>query len=89
MDITKVRSEFPILHRKTYLNSCSLGALSHRATAHLESFQERWRELGASAWYGPWWDPIDCVERVMGLPLLAREEKEAILGENAVRLLGI
>jgi predicted TIM-barrel fold metal-dependent hydrolase len=37
----------------------------------------------------PWWDPIDCVERVMGLPLLAREEKEAILGENAVRLLGI
>lgn len=59
MDITKVRSEFPILHRKTYLNSCSLGALSHRATAHLESFQELWRELGASAWYGPWWDTIE------------------------------
>ena len=36
----------------------------------------------------PWWDPIDCAERIMSLPLLAREEKEAILGENAVRLLG-
>ena len=59
MDITKVRSEFPILHRKTYLNSCSLGALSHRATAYLEDFQELWRELGASAWYGPWWETIE------------------------------
>ena len=37
----------------------------------------------------PWWDPIDCVERVMDLPFLAQEEKEAILGETAVRLLGI
>ncbi len=37
----------------------------------------------------PWWDPVDCVQRVMDLPLLSREEKEAILGQNAVRLLGI
>lgn len=59
MDIEKIRSEFPILHRKTYLNSCSLGALSHRATAYLEDFQELWRELGASAWYGPWWETIE------------------------------
>ena len=59
MDITKVRSEFPILHRKTYLNSCSLGALSHRASTYLEEFQELWRELGASAWYGPWWETIE------------------------------
>ena len=54
MDITKLRAEFPILERKVYLNSCSLGALSHRAAAYLETFQELWHELGASAWYGPW-----------------------------------
>ena len=59
MDIEKIRSEFPILDRKIYLNSCSLGALSHRATAYLDDFQELWRELGASAWYGPWWETIE------------------------------
>jgi predicted TIM-barrel fold metal-dependent hydrolase len=35
----------------------------------------------------PWYDLDRTVERVMALPLLAREEKEAILGANAARLL--
>ena len=59
MDVTSVRAEFPILQRKIYLNSCSLGALSLRAMAYLESFQELWHELGASAWYGPWWEKLE------------------------------
>ena len=59
MDVTSVRAEFPILQRKIYLNSCSLGALSLRAVAYLESFQELWHELGASAWYGPWWEKLE------------------------------
>ena len=37
----------------------------------------------------PWWDPSQCVERIMGLPLLSAEEKEAILGASAVRILGL
>ena len=37
----------------------------------------------------PWWDPIDCAERIAGLPVLSAEEKEGILGANAERLLGI
>lgn len=37
----------------------------------------------------PWYDLDRTVERVMDLPLLAREEKEAILGANALRLLGL
>ena len=56
-------------------------------------FAQLVRDVGAdSVMLGtdfPWWDPIDCVERVMDHPLLAQEEKKAILGENAVRLLGI
>ena len=59
MDVTSVQAEFPILQRKIYLNSCSLGALSLRAMAYLESFQELWHELGASAWYGPWWEKLE------------------------------
>lgn len=54
MDLDRIRAEFPILERKTYLNSCSLGALSHRATGYLDEFQERWHDMGASAWYGHW-----------------------------------
>jgi uncharacterized protein len=37
----------------------------------------------------PWYDLDRTVERVMELPLLAREEKEAILGANAARLLSL
>jgi kynureninase len=48
------RKEFPILQRKTYLNSCSLGALSTRSMAGMARFQELWNEYGASAWYKMW-----------------------------------
>ena len=33
------RVEFPILKTHTYLNSCSLGALSHRAEMYLDEFR--------------------------------------------------
>ena len=35
----------------------------------------------------PWYDLDHTVERVMDLPLLSREEKEGMLGANAVRIL--
>jgi kynureninase len=54
MDWTRWRDEFPILERATYLNSCSLGALSNRSTRHLARFQEDWHTHGASAWYETW-----------------------------------
>jgi selenocysteine lyase/cysteine desulfurase len=53
-DFDAIRSEFPILERKTYMNSCSLGALSKRSEAYLHDFTERWHEMGASAWYRHW-----------------------------------
>ena len=37
----------------------------------------------------PWYDLDDTSERVMELPLLSKEEKESILGANAVRLLSL
>jgi kynureninase len=54
MDWTRWRDEFPILERATYLNSCSLGALSHRAERRLDGFQQEWHTHGASAWYETW-----------------------------------
>ena len=54
MDLNAIRAEFPILSRKTYLNSCSLGALSRRAEARVQQFHEDWHSHGASAWYETW-----------------------------------
>jgi selenocysteine lyase/cysteine desulfurase len=48
------RKEFPILQTRTYLNSCSLGALSRRSMGYLGEYQALWNTLGASAWYELW-----------------------------------
>lgn len=58
-DLDRVRAEFPILGRKTYLNSCSLGALSKRSEAYLADFTRLWHEMGASAWYEHWLGRIE------------------------------
>jgi kynureninase len=57
-ELVAYRSEFPILQRKTYLNSCSLGALSHRSMQGLAQFMEMWNEWGAHAWYEIWMGEI-------------------------------
>jgi len=54
VNVTRWRAEFPILSRRTYLNSCSLGALSHRALARVSEFHEEWHTWGAAAWYEQW-----------------------------------
>jgi len=62
------REEFPILSRKTYLNSCSLGALSRRAEARISQFHDDWHHHGASAWYETWVGRIEELRgRVAGM----------------------
>ncbi len=58
-DLAAIRAEFPILSRKTYLNSCSLGALSRRSEVYLDEFRARWHDMGASAWYEHWLGRIE------------------------------
>jgi len=48
-ELVEYRLEFPILQRKTYMNSCSLGALSLRSMRGLETFMEMWNAWGAHA----------------------------------------
>src|SRR5579864_2915158 len=69
-ELVAYRSEFPILQRKTYLNSCSLGALSNRSMQGLEQFMEMWNEWGAHAWYEIW----------MGEIAKAREKFASLIG---------
>ncbi|TVP42854.1 MAG: hypothetical protein EA350_14740, partial [Gemmatimonadales bacterium] len=60
-ELARIREEFPILHTHTYLNSCSLGALSHRAEARLGEFTALWHTMGASAWYEHWMGRLDAL----------------------------
>src|SRR5579883_3037573 len=53
-ELLAYRAEFPILQNKTYLNSCSLGALSDRSMRGLEEFMQIWNAWGAHAWYDIW-----------------------------------
>jgi selenocysteine lyase/cysteine desulfurase len=58
LDLLAYRVDYPILARKVYLNSCSLGALSTRVMDGMTRFQEYWNEHGAQAWYRIWMDEI-------------------------------
>ena len=53
-ELAAYRTEFPIFQKKTYLNTCSLGALSQRVIAGVNEFLGLWELYGASAWYEMW-----------------------------------
>jgi len=53
-ELAVYRQEFPILQHKTYLDNCSLGALSGRSMSAIAQFMASWNELGASAWNEVW-----------------------------------
>src|SRR6266567_1823501 len=62
-ELVDYRTEFPILQRKTYLNSCSLGALSERSMQGIAQFMAMWNEWGAQAWQEIWLEEITKVRR--------------------------
>jgi kynureninase len=80
------RGEFPILSRKTYLNSCSLGALSHRAEARIREFHEDWHNYGASAWYEIWLGRIAELRGRVSRMLGAEETELAITHSTSTAL---
>lgn len=86
MDWNAWRAEFPILARKTYLNSNSLGALSHRAERRLATFYEQWHTLGASAWYELWMGAIAELRGRVGGLLNATPGEIALTASTSVAL---
>jgi kynureninase len=71
-DLLRYRDDFPIVVNKTFLNTCSLGALSTRASANMQEYMNVWAEYGASAWYRTWMGKMDELRaaygRVVGAP---------------------
>src|SRR5437763_16253871 len=52
--LARYRSEFPIFRDRSYLNTCSLGALGERARRKATQFLDAWDARGAAAWYDVW-----------------------------------
>jgi len=86
VDWTRWRAEFPILERSTYLNSCSLGALSHRAMARIATFHEQWHSYGASAWYELWLGAIEELRGRVARMLGADASDVALTASTSVAL---
>ena len=89
MDWVNWRDEFPILRRKTYLNSCSLGALSRRAEARVQQFHEDWHNYGASAWYEIWLGRLDELRARVAHMLGAQPAELAITHSTSTALSSI
>jgi kynureninase len=80
------RAEFPILERTTYLNSCSLGALSHRALDRVATFHEDWNTHGASAWYETWVGRLDELRTRVGRMIGAQDGEVALAASTSAAL---
>ncbi len=78
-DATLLRSRFPILSKKVYLNSNSLGALSTRAMEERRRFEELWNEMGAAAWYEIWLAKLAEVRAAFGATICAAAENVALM----------
>jgi len=85
-ELARIREEFPILHTHTYLNSCSLGALSHRAETRLAEFTALWHTMGASAWYEHWMGRLDGLRGQVAAFLGAAHHEIALSPSTSVAL---
>ncbi len=85
-DLPSVRAEFPILAQRTYLNSCSLGALSLRSERYLDDFRHRWHAMGASAWYHHWLGRIEELRGRVAAFWGATPRETALLPSTSVAL---
>jgi kynureninase len=77
-ELTEYRDQFPILQKKTYLNSGSLGALSERSMQNMTRFMTTWNEWGAHAWDNIWLDEVDRARRTFATLIGAQPHEIAI-----------
>jgi selenocysteine lyase/cysteine desulfurase len=65
-DLARYRAEFPVFRHTTYLNSCSLGALSARSRARVNGYLDLWERRGAAAWYDTWLPAVESLRAGYG-----------------------
>ncbi len=88
-DLLSYRGEFPILGKKTFLNTCSLGALSKRSMSNVQEFLDVWAELGASAWYELWVGKLAELREAYGRTIGAPPERIALTPSISAAVMGV
>ncbi|MBE3558198.1 MAG: aminotransferase class V-fold PLP-dependent enzyme [Ktedonobacteraceae bacterium] len=88
-ELLSYRGEFPILQRKTYLNSCSLGAFSQRSMRGIEQFMQAWNEWGGHAWDEAWQGEINRVRQKFATIIGAQLHEVAIVPNVSTALSSI
>lgn len=88
MDWEATRGAYPILSRRTYLNTCSLGALSSAVRQAVGGFLDLWEERGASAWYQTWLAEVARARERFARLIHASPDEVAIL-PNVSTALGV
>jgi kynureninase len=85
-DLLERRDDYPVLARKTYLASHTLGAMHRRTPQRLAEFTDLWAERGVVSWET--WAPE--VERVADLvgSLIGAPAGTTVLRQNVADLLG-
>ncbi|MBI1729412.1 aminotransferase class V-fold PLP-dependent enzyme [Candidatus Acetothermia bacterium] len=78
-ELETYRAQFPLIQNKSYLNSCSLGALSTRSINAMNQFMDLWSEWGASAWYEIWMGEIAKLKASFAKLINAKPHEIAIL----------
>ena len=86
--LARWRSEFSIFERTIYLNSCSLGALSHAARNRVTGFLDQWDSRGAANWYDVWWVGLEELRTRYGR-LINAEPGEIALHPSVSSILGV
>lgn len=86
MNWTDWRADFPILARRNYLNSCSLGALSQHALRRISTFHEEWHTYGASAWYEIWMGRLAELRGRVARMIGAHESEVALAASTSAAL---
>jgi selenocysteine lyase/cysteine desulfurase len=88
-DLLAYRPEFPILQKKTFLNTCSLGAVSQRSITGVEEFLRLWSEMGASAWYELWVGKLAELRAAYGRVIGALADRIALIPSISVGVTGV
>jgi len=88
-DLLAYRNDFPIVMNKTFLNTCSLGALGTRTIANVHEYLSLWAEMGASAWYKTWLGKCAELRGAYGRVVGAPEERIALGPSISANLSGL
>lgn len=72
------RADFPILERKTYLVSNSLGPMPRTVPERLAEYAAAWDEKGVRAWNAGWWEMPVTAGNVIA-PLIGARDNEVVM----------